>query len=135
MNLFDDDTSEINIVPLVDVFLVLLVIFITLSVLYSKTQTSHESIDIPTIEKTSGKFIKGEKIVNLTSRKEHCVFWGTNGRYKFLRNQKEREYLLKIKEFVQNNNQVKEINDLIKMTTICRDFKIPGFSLEKCKFS
>jgi len=47
MNLFEDDTTEINVTPLIDIFLVLLSIFIALSILYFKSNTYQEKIIVP----------------------------------------------------------------------------------------
>jgi len=51
MNKIDLETEEINITPLVDVFIILMTIFIALSVLYKKTNIHHEKINTPEINK------------------------------------------------------------------------------------
>lgn len=69
MNLFDDENNEINITPLIDVFLVLLTIFISISVLYFKNETHLEKINIPEVSKSSSskQHFKKAKYIYVTN--------------------------------------------------------------------
>jgi len=59
-------------------------------------------------EKELIKFIRGEKITRLNSRKDFSVFLMKNGGYRLLNEQEEKKYLIKIDDFIQTNN-IKEI--------------------------
>jgi biopolymer transport protein ExbD len=96
MNLFDE-TDEINITPLVDVFIILMTIFIALSVLYHRTDIHYEKINTPTIE-VSNKSSKIKKKINYIFVYKNLDVKVNKKRYTY------KEFLKKKFKFNSSNN-------------------------------
>jgi biopolymer transport protein ExbD len=133
MNLFDEESSELNITPLVDVFLILMSIFVMFSILYFHNQTFKEKIEIPSSKSSIKTETKKIKYVYLFIYKDNSIVFEKK-KFKSLNNFKK--YIIKYKPLkIKTNYSIiadKNIiyNNVIEILDIFKENNIENVSLE-----
>jgi len=133
MNLFDEESSELNITPLVDVFLILMSIFVMFSILYFHNQTFKEKIEIPSSKSEIKVNNKKKKYIYLYIYKDGSIIFDKK-KFKNLKNFKK--YVNKVRPLKTNSNYSiiadKNIiyNNVIEMLDIFKENNIINVSLE-----